>query len=484
MKKLNTFLLKSYIGPLVLTFFIGIFVLLMQFLWKYIDDLVGKGLDMWTICKFMFYACWTFVPMALPLAVLLSSLMFFGNMGEHYELVALKAAGIPLRRSMRPLIGVCFGICLLAFYFANYAVPKAYLNYRTLYHEIRTKKPALDIPEGIYYKQIDGYTIRVDKKARDGAHLKGVQVYDHTANKGNTNVTMAESGYMQTSEDGHYMTLTLYNGHTYGEDADMGQGMRNDRRQKDVAYPFTRVAFEKQVLLFDLSSFEMPESDMDMYNRHQRSLGLKALSARCDTLGQGRDARQAEIAQTYLLQNYHLQHYYGQDSVRAAVLPARTAESERAYAEWRASLDEMAKIRAAGKAEGFLSDAQYYRNDMYYRNEQYNSYAVEWHKKFSLSAACLILFFIGAPLGSIIRKGGMGMPVVVSVLLFVIYHVLTVIGEKSAIEGVMSCFWGMWLAPLIYLPFGILLTVQATVDSSFLDADTWRRWFGRNKVAA
>ncbi|MDE6307476.1 MAG: LptF/LptG family permease, partial [Bacteroidales bacterium] len=216
MKKLNSFLLKSYVGPLVLTFCIGIFVLLMQFLWRYVDDLVGKGLDLWTICKFMFYACWTFVPMALPLAVLLSSLMFFGNMGEHYELVALKAAGIPLRQSMRPLIGVCFGICLLAFFFANYAAPKAYLNYRVLYHEIRSKKPALDIPEGVYYKQIDGYTIRVDKKERDGAHLKGVQIYDHTAHKGNTNVTMAERGYMQTSEDGRYMTLTLYDGHTYG----------------------------------------------------------------------------------------------------------------------------------------------------------------------------------------------------------------------------------------------------------------------------
>lgn len=484
MKKLNSFLLKSYIGPLVLTFFIGIFVLLMQFLWKYVDDLVGKGLDMWTICKFMFYACWTFVPMALPLAVLLSSLMFFGNMGEHYELVALKAAGIPLRQSMRPLIGVCFGVCLLAFFFANYAAPKAYLNYRVLYHEIRTKKPALDIPEGVYYKQIDGYTIRVDKKERDGAHLKGVQIYDHTAHKGNTNVTMAERGYMQTSEDGRYMTLTLYDGHTYGENAEMGQGMRDNNRDRDVAYPFTRVQFEKQILLFDLSSFQMPEATADMYDRHQRTLGLKALSAQYDTLKTNRDARQAEIARTLETQYYHLAHYYGQDSSRRVQSPSQTSEMEKSYEDWRSGLSVTAKLQAAAKAENFRSDAQYYRNDMYYRNEQVNSYAVEWHKKFSLSAACLILFFIGAPLGSIIRKGGMGMPVVVSVLLFVIYHVLTVIGEKAAIEGVMSSFWGMWLAPLIYLPFGILLTIQATVDSSFLDADTWRRLFGRNKVAA
>ena len=250
------------------------------------------------------------------------------------------------------------------------------------------------------------------------------------------------------------------------------------------AYPFTRVRFEKQILLFDLSSFQMPEATADMYERHQRTLGLKALSAQYDTLKTNRDARQAEIVRAVGSQYYHLSHYYGNDSAQCAMRPEKTEATEQAYRQWRAEIASGAKTQAATKAENFRSDARYYRNDMYYRNEQVNSYAVEWHKKFSLSAACLILFFIGAPLGSIIRKGGLGMPVVVSVLLFVIYHVLTVIGEKAAIEGVMSCFWGMWLAPLIYLPFGILLTAQATVDSSFLDADTWRRLLGRNKAVA
>ena len=260
-------------------------------------------------------------------------------------------------------------------------------------------------------------------------------------------------------------------------------GMRDNNRDRDVAYPFTRLKFEKQILLFDLASFQMPEATADMYERHQRTLGIKALSAQYDTLKANRDARQAEIARAMGTQYYHLSHYYALDSAQGALRPEKTEATEDAYRQWRGEIASTAKVQAAAKAETFRSDAQYYRNDIYYRNEQVNSYAVEWHKKFSLSAACLILFFIGAPLGSIIRKGGLGMPVVVSVLLFVIYHVLTVIGEKAAIEGVMSCFWGMWLAPLIYLPFGILLTLQATVDSSFLDADTWRRLLRRNKAA-
>ena len=485
MKKLNAFLLKSYIGPLVLTFCIGVLVLLLQFLWKYVDDLVGKGLDLWTICKFMFYASWTFVPMALPLAVLLSSLMFFGSMGEHYELVALKAAGIPLRRSMRPLIGVCLGVCVIAFLFANYGVPKAYLNYRLIYHEIRTKKPALDIPEGVYYKQLDGYTIRVDKKERDGKHLRGVQIYDHTGHDGNTNVTMAERGYMQISDDARYMALTLYNGHTYGEKADLGQGMRSDDRSRKVAYPFTRIQFEKQILLFDLESFKMPEATAEMYERHQRTMDLKHLSAQYDTLAYNRDIRQDEIAKAYEVQYYHLLRHYGdEDTTVRAQRIEKTSATEAQYTQWKAALTPTMRQQAAAKAESFSPDAQYYRNDMYYRNQQVYAYGVEWHKKFSLSVACLIMFFIGAPLGSIIRKGGLGMPVVVSVLLFVLYHVISVIGEKSAIEGVMSCFWGMWMAPLIYLPFGIILTIQATVDASFLDADTYRRLFSRKKEIA
>lgn len=473
MKKLNKSLLRSYIGPLVLTFFIGLFVLLMQFLWKYVDDLVGKGLDVFTILKFMFYACWTFVPMALPLAVLLSSLMFFGNLGEHYELVALKAAGIPLKRSMKPLMFACIAICCLAFFFANYAAPKAYLNYRVLYHEIQSKKPALNIPEGVYYDQIDGYTIRVGKKNRDGSRLENVQIYDHTANKGNTNVTMAKRGITEVSEDGKYMVLTLFDGYSYGEEMEEGVGAGRSN-SSGAKLPFTRVKFEKQILLFNLTSFELAEANTEMYNRHQKTLGLEKINAQIDTIDRVRQSRVKEITMASEMQYYHLARYYAADSIAALRLP--TANDD-AYTQWRAQLGGDVKIDAAARAEGFIQDSKYYKDDIYYRNEQLFSYGVEWHRKFSLSAACLILFFVGAPLGSIIRKGGMGMPVVVSVLLFILYHVISVIGEKAAIEGVMTCFWGMWLAPLIYLPFGILLTVQATTDSSFLDADTWRRWF-------
>lgn len=474
MKRLNIFLLKSYIGPLLLTFFIGIAVLLMQFLWKYIDDLVGKGLDFLTISKFIFYACWTFVPMALPLAVLLSSLMFFGNMGERYELVALKAAGIPLKTSMRPIAFVCILVCGLAFFFANNAVPRAYLNYRTLYHEIRAKKPSLNIPEGVYYKDLEGYTIWVGKKHRNGQDLENVQVYDHSASKGNTNITLAKTGLMQTSKDGKHLVLSLFDGYTYGEDSEMKGGVGSERKE-DVKLPFTRVKFEKQVLIFDLSSFQLQEASSQIYERHQKTLSLKDLSLQLDTLYKSLDERGTAISLSKAAGFRNYAKFYSGDSL-LYVAKAQDLEVENgAYEAWKSNLQNTTVLKAASRAETNLSDARYYKDDIYYRSSNVFSYEVEWHKKFSLSVACLVLFFIGAPLGAIIRKGGLGMPVVVSILLFIVYHVLTVIGEKSAIEGVMSCFWGMWLAPMVFLPFGILLTVQATIDSSLLDADTWQR---------
>lgn len=458
MKKLNILLLKSFIGPLLLTFFIALFILLLQFLWKYVDDLVGKGLDLFTIARFMFYVSWTLVPMALPLAVLLSSLMVFGNLGEHYELVAMKAAGISLRKAMRPLIAACLVICGIAFYFANYAVPNAYTNYRKIYYEIRTKKPAINIREGEYYNKLEGYVIRLGKKEDEGRLLKDVQIYDHTDRQGNVRMTLSKTGSMETSQDKRYLIFNLQDGYTYNEET--------QDPETRTSRPFTRIKFDKQCLVFDLSEFDLPQTDEGMFDKHHKGLTIAQLNVEMDTIAQGEKQRIAEITKSITGRDHYLRTYASSDSL---------AEVNSDYK--LPQIDSTVYFSAFNTANNTLGDMAYYKSDVLTWQERLNAYGVEWHKKYSLSFACLVLFFIGAPLGAIIRKGGLGMPVVISVLLFIAYHVINVIGEKAALKGELPVWEGVWLAPLIFLPFGIFLTIKATSDSPLLDADVWRKFF-------
>lgn len=478
MKKIDKFVLKSFLGPLVLTFFIATFVLLLQFLWRYMDDLVGKGLKIVDILEFLWYACWTFVPMSLPLAVLLSSLMVFGNLGEHYELVAMKAAGLPLRRAMRPAIFLSFVICGIAFYFANNAVPKAYMLHRQKYHELKTTRPAVNVQEGVYYYDIPDYVIRVGKRRDDGRYLEDVQIYDHSERKGNRAVTMSNRGGMFTMENGKYLVFNLYDGYSYGEDLSSGQSMGSSRNSAEN--PFTRIQFDTQTLIMNLGRYDSPDRDDNLYVRHQKSLGLKDLGTQIDTLRTRTDERVRDLLGSIDNRNYYLHSLIGQDSAVLARFNTLVAQPD--FTPDYVASHSLKEIEdAALIASSMADDMGYYKNDIKYHQERLNSYRVEEHKKFSLSVGCLILFFIGAPLGALIRKGGMGMPVVVSVLMFIIYYMISVIGEKAAIEGTLTCTLGSWLATFVFLPFGLFLTLQATVDSSLLDADTWRRMFMKKK---
>lgn len=474
MKKIDWFVIKSFIGPLVLTFLISTFVLLLQFLWRYMDDLVGKGLQLADILEFLWYACWTFVPMSLPLSVLLSSLMVFGNFGEHYELVALKSAGIPLRRVMRPAIFMSLVICGIAFYFANNAVPKAYMLHRQKYHEIKTTRPAVNVQEGVYYYDIPDYVIRVGKRRDDGRYLENVQIYDHSEKRGNRAVTMSKTGSMFTMENGRYLVFNLYDGYSYGEDV-TGQSMGSNRNAAEK--PFTRIKFDTQTLIMDLSRYDSPDRGDNLYVRHQKALGLKALGAQIDTLRDRLDDRVEDLVGSLDGRNYYLGTLIGLDSANRARFNGLVAQKDYTPQYVRPQPTARELEDAALIANAMAEDMNYYKSDIKYNQERLNAYRVEEHKKFSLSVGCLILFLIGAPLGALIRKGGMGMPVVVSVLMFIVYYMISVIGEKSAIEGTLSCTLGSWLATLIYLPFCLFLTIQATVDSSLLDADTWRHLF-------
>ncbi len=464
MKKIYVLVLKSYLGPLVMTFFIALFILVMQFLWKYIDDLVGKGLEWYLIAKLLFYASATFVPLALPLAILLSSLMTFGNLGEHYELVSMKAAGISLRRAMWPLVILSVIISLGAFYFSNNVLPIANLKFQSLYYDIREKKLAFNIKEGIFYSDLDGYTIRIGEKESDDIHIKDVMIYNHSSRLGNIDVTVAKSGKMETTPDGRNMIFTLYDGYNYKEKVDV-QGHRKNR-------PFERSSFKEELKKFDLGNFEMNHSDEDLFKKHYMMLNIKQLRHSIDSLGSLINEREKNFISSF---DNNFSNYHKIDS--AAFEKNDSVVITDILSNLRLIARQDIIEKAINSTLSISSNINYSKTDLQIRQEGIVKFIITIHEKYSLSFACLILFFIGAPMGAIIRKGGLGFPVVISVIFFIIFHIASITGKKYVIAGVLAPEVGMWIASALLLPIGIFLTYKATNDAPLLDADAWHKVF-------
>lgn len=461
LKQVDQFILRSYLGPMTLTFFIALFILLMQFLWKYVDDIVGKGFEWYVIMKLLFYASATFVPLALPLAVLLASLMTFGNLGEHYELVAIKAAGISFRRAMMPLVVFSVLLSLFAFYFSNNILPVANLKFGTLLHDVREKKPALNINEGIFYNEIDGYTIRIGKKEKDGKTLRNIMIYDHTESVGNNNVTTAEWGTMEYTADKQFLIFRLFNGNNYYEKL-QNSGSR-DR-------PFQRTKFKEEMRRFDLSSFKMTSTNEDLFKDHYQMLNLAQLVQAEDTLRKEYLERENDTY-NFIMRNYFF--YSVIDTVALNKPMNEPAIKDDFLSNFSKKQQKEMVDRALNSARGINEQLEYIEKDYQLKKEVIARHEIEWHRKFTLSIACLILFFIGAPLGAIIRKGGLGLPVVFATLFFIMFHIISITGEKAARESVMSAAEGMWLSSLIYLPVGVLLTFSASTDARVMSSDFW-----------
>lgn len=470
MKKLTLLVLRSFAGPWVLTFLIALFVLEMQFLWKYIDDLVGKGLDTWIIVKLMVYVSVTLVPLALPLAILLSSIMTFGNLAEQYELTACKAAGVSLQRIMRPLIITALIISCGAFLFSNNVLPVANLKMNALLYDVRQQKPALLIKEGIFYNGIDGYSIKIGRKDPDGQTLHNLMIYDHSFNRGNTKLVIAERGTMMMSEDERFLLLNLYKGASYEE--------REDPKHAQ-SRPLMRTEFDEEKIRFDLSSFKLTRTNEQLFKDNYQMLNLKQLTRSADSIALSIRDKESQFS-AYI----------------APVLSAdisRLGHSARPLASGNDLLSSFPDDKRSAIASSALFGARNVKSmaddskqDLQIKNKSLRKHRIEWHRKFTLSFACLILFFIGAPLGAIIRKGGLGMPVVVSILFFVTYHVISISGEKFAREGVIPPWRGMWTSSLILLPIGIFLTYKATTDSALFDKEAylrvWKKILPRKKV--
>jgi len=459
MKKLHKLIIRSYLGPFVLTFFITLFIFVMQFLWKYIDELVGKGLELHLVAELLFYASANLVPMALPLAILLASIMTFGSFGEHYELVAMKSSGMGLIRIMYPLLIVTVITSLFAFFFTNNVWPKANLEFASLLYDIRHKKPAFDIAEGVYYKGIDGFVIRVSEKDEDGKGLRDVLIYDHTKKNGNIHVIRAERGRMEMTKDENYLEFSLINGTSYEE-------IEGETR------PHMLSSFDKQIIRFDLSGFQMERTDKDIFKDNYQMLNLTQLQNAIDTYNIKMQERKDEYGSLLLKKTLPVMN----DS-SSLVLSGKVQDSLKAvqYAE----IFKSQKVPLIETAISQLRSNKTFtksKGDLLQSNQKtINRHWMEWHRKFTLSIACIILFFIGAPLGAIIRKGGLGLPVVISVLFFLVYHITSITFEKFAKRGEIDPFSGMWMASFILFPIGLFLTYKASTDSSMLDMDTYTK---------
>ncbi|KAA9039157.1 YjgP/YjgQ family permease [Ginsengibacter hankyongi] len=466
-KKLDKLILKAFMWPFVATFFITLFVFMMQILWKYIDDLVGKGLDFITLTKFLIYASATLVTLAMPIAILLSSIMTFGKLGENFELVAIKSSGISLLRFMRPLFFVSILLTGVAFLFANYIAPVANLKFAVIYNDIYRKSPAFDLKDGVFYNGFRGFSIKVGKKEKDKSTLHNVLIYEQS-NGIQDNTIISESGKMTVSADKKFLEFHLQNGQRYSE-----KGEYNSANNE-----YVQMGFKEYNKLFDLTQLNIQKTSDSLFMNNMRMKTLRLLDKDIDSLKKIPDSL---IRQNRSDLKAYIQYTKYRDSTRTK---KQTEVADKIIINKKVksfddlipdSLKTIVRDQAMGTVSSIRSllevTGSVYDNQV----DDIIQHKIEWHKKLSLSIACMVLFFIGAPLGSIIRKGGLGLPLVVALIFFMIFYLLNIFGEKFTKDHLLVPTIGMWLPVIILTPVGFFLTYKAMHDSQLFNKEFYYR---------
>ncbi len=468
-KKLDIFVLKSFLTLFSGTFFICLFIFMMQFLWRYVDELVGKGLEVGVLAQFFFYSGLTLIPASLPLAILLAALMTFGNFGERYELLSMKAAGIPLLRIMRPAVFFCFLLAATSLYFQNVIGPKAQKQLWTLLVSMKQKSPELDIPEGVFYSDIDGYNIYVKQKDRETGLLKDILIYNFSDGFENAHILWGAEGKLEMTADKQHLFLHLYNGEQF----------ENLRSQSSIAsenVPYRRETFkEKHTLIKFNSDFNMVDGSFldrrsDIKNMVEISHAIDSLTLFVDSVG--RAMYKETMATTYQKPTIS-----ASDSIRLVKEHISVINTDSIYQ----SMSSADKLHALSNASARMSSLSsewsmksYITKDT---DDDIRTHLSDWHKKITVSLACLIFFFIGAPLGAIIRKGGLGMPVVISVLIFVIYYIIDSGAVRVGKSGEMNPALGTWVSSIVLAPVGAFFTYKSNKDSAVFNIDAYRAFF-------
>ncbi|HMK27524.1 MAG TPA: LptF/LptG family permease [Chitinophagaceae bacterium] len=465
-KKLDILIIKAFVGPFVATFFITLLVLVMQFFWLYIDDFVGKGLPTKVIFEFIWYQSAVLVPLALPLAVLLSSLMTFGNLGESFELVAIKSAGISLLRFMRPLFFISLIICGIAFMFSNNIIPVANLKSRTLLTDIVYAKPSFDLKEGVFYDKINGFAIKIGKKEANDSVIRDVIVYEQ-GNPLQDNFIIAKSGIMRVTENKRFLEFDLKDGWRYQERGDNYYGGNTE---------YIRFSFSEYKKQFDLSSFQINWTPDSVNKNNEKMFSMRQLVKAIDSL-------EKEISGIRKQSNAELDRMVPfsamLDLIGSNNKPLPDSAKENLAKNFDEILPDSARLSINQKVQNLAASlrisTESYMLTLKDKEKNLRRHKIEWHRKITLSLACLVLFLIGAPLGSIIRKGGLGTPLIFAIIFFMVFYFSSTTGEKFAKENTLTPFTGMWMATFILLPVGFFLTYKAMNDSRLFNKDSYNR---------
>ena len=469
-KKLDFLIVRSFTGPFIVTFFVALFVLVMQFFWLYMDELIGKGVNAWTILQLLIFMSTTLVPLALPLSILLASIMTFGNMGENFELVAIKSSGISFLRFMSPLLVFIIFISGLAFVFSNNVIPVANLKAFSLLYDVRNAKPTMNIKEDKFSSDIPGFSIRVGHKDPDGNTIRDIIIYDHTDNLGNNKIILAKEGEMTSSPDKQSLVFKLRDGWRYEEGYTRGV---NDFTQ-------TRMHFDKWDKVFDLTALRFTRTNEDLFKTSNQMLNVSQLSEQMDSIK--RTVKKSIGSVNSYLAPYIL---FNNKSKESDLLMAGIKNNKIALINYDTSFLQhipdsnrsAALTTALNNVRNFKGSMDITSYDKKLQLENYLKLDVEWHRKYALSFACILLFLIGAPLGAIIRKGGLGMPLVIAVIFFMVFHILNITGEKLVKSETVIPWIGMWLSTIIMLPLAVWLVTSARNDSQIFTKEWYvRMW--------
>lgn len=474
-KKIDLYVVRQFLLLFLATFFISSFILLMQFMWKHVNDIVGKGLEWNVLFEFFFYSALTVVPLALPLAILLASLMTFGNLGEKMELTAMKASGISLFRIMAPLTVLIATVCVAAFFFSNNVLPVSQKKLWTLIFSLRQTSPELEIPTGEFYSGIKGYNLYVRHKDTERKLLQEVMIYDFSHGFSNASVTTADSARMQMAKDKTYLEVTLYNGEAF-------ENLR-DANDQEIDYaknvPYRRETFKQKKFVIDFNS-NFARMDEEVMKDDYMSKDLSMLSSTMDSIRNLLNKQQAEYASIFSRTHFFDRRFCPGQSIKDV-----PAVDYQFYIRQLPELNQR-QMRSLAYLNAKVLHDEINNQKMLVEAQEYTiiRHGIEMHRKFTLSFACLIFFFIGAPLGAIIRKGGLGVPVVISVALFIVYYIIDNTGFKLAREDVWPVAVGIWLSSFCLLPIGILFTYKAAKDSPLFNSDAYRLFFikVKNKI--
>jgi lipopolysaccharide export system permease protein len=464
LKKLDKLVLKAFFPPFLLTFFVVIFILLTQFMLKYFDDFVGKNLSYSTYAELLFFFSINSVPLALPISILLSSIMTYGNLSEHNELTAIKSAGISLVRIIQPVFFVVCLLTMLAFLFNDRVLPYANLRAYSLLYDITTKKAAFNIKEGTFYYGLPGFAVKINHKEPDGSTIRQVMIYNHQDDRGNVNLTIADSGKMYTIWNDRYLILELFRGDNYTEMLPKSPGQESE---------FTHNHFDYSKLVFNLSSFEMSRTDIQLFASNKIMRNISELHRDIDSV-----KREGENLRKFAPANFltYFSHFMRQRQAPLMQENQLDSLSNRLRERWeRDSLQWIQSARNQIQSIKNYTEANKDRLKNFYRDS--DVFEVEILKKYTQAIACLIMFLLGAPLGAIIRKGGFGVPVLISIFFFIIYYVLSITGEKWSKEDLVEVSVGMWATNFLLFWAGLYFLAKARSDSSLLDNNYFTQFF-------